>query len=69
MEGAHPLGWACYPVPKGKKPTPRARLKDTLLTALFVMVDDFAKLAPKNFRPGRARLEQEDRDILGRYLS
>ncbi len=40
MEGVHPLESACYPIPKGKEPTLHARLKDTFLTALYVMVDD-----------------------------
>ena len=48
MEGAHKLESACSPIPKGKEPT-HARLKDTFLTTLYVIVDDFCHShRPKN---------------------
>jgi hypothetical protein len=33
--------------PEGKEPIPHARLKDTFLTALYVMVDDFCHSRPQ----------------------
>jgi hypothetical protein len=42
VEGAHELESACSPIPKGKQPT-HARLKDTFLTALYVIADDFCQ--------------------------
>ena len=52
MEGVHELKSACHPIPKGKEPTPHARLKDTFLTTLYVMVDDFCHSQPPKRRPG-----------------
>jgi hypothetical protein len=47
VEGAHRLESAClYQSPKGKEPT-RGRLKDTFLTTLYVMVDDFCQSRPQ----------------------
>jgi hypothetical protein len=40
------------PNPKGKEPTPHARLKDTFLTTLYVMVDDFCHSRPPKTTPG-----------------
>ncbi len=51
MEGAHELESACSPILKGKEPT-YARLKDTFLTALYVITDDFCHSHQPKKRPG-----------------
>jgi hypothetical protein len=40
------------PIPKGKEPILHGRLRDTFLTTLYVMVDDFCQSHPPKRRPG-----------------
>jgi hypothetical protein len=54
-----PRGFSTYTHPRltcgaftDKEPTPHARSKDTFLTALYVMVDDFCHSQPPKGRPG-----------------